>query len=206
MTADYSLHRVRERAAEAREYHKSYIADLMGKYEERCSWRAKMNIPVIGFCGHGRAGKDTAAEFLCGHTPAVYPGSASSMVLPVVATALGISPEQAWAERHQNRQFWIEFCHAFRDRDYSLLVRMCLGAGDVAVGIRGRLELEHAVAEGVLGMTLWIDNNRVQPDPTVEYGPEDCDFVIPNHGSRMELYARMRKFIKILRVGGFNKS
>ena len=205
MTPDYSLHNVRERAEEAKLKHQDYIAGLMQKYAERTLWRKSKNVPVIGFCGHGRAGKDTAAEFLCGHTLAVYPGSASSMVLPVVATALGVSPEQAWNERHQHRQFWIEFCHAFRGRDYSLLIRMCLGAGDVAVGVRGRLELEHAVAEGVLGTTLWIDNNRVQPDPTVEYGPEDCDFVVPNHGSRMELYARMRKFIKILQAGGFNQ-
>lgn len=200
----YTLENITEQVEYARRVHKDYVDSLLQAYEERCTWRQKKNIPVIGFCGFGRAGKDTAAEFLCSHTEAVYPGSASSMMLPLVATAAGVDKDQAWAERHQYRQFWLEFCHAFRARDYSILVRMCLGAGDVVVGTRGRLELEHSVSSRVIHATLWIDNNRVQTDPTVEYGPADCDFVVPNHGSLMELYARMRKLIGMLRTGGFN--
>jgi hypothetical protein len=203
--ANYSLDDLEGRAAAARAAHRDYLEGLAARYVERCRWRQERRIIPLGICGMGRAGKDTAAEFLCGHTEMVYPRSASWMALPLVAHMAGVAVERAWAERHQHRSFWINACHAIRGKEYDLLVRMCLGAGDIAVGIRGRLELDEAVRSGVVGLTLWIDNPRVPVDHTVEYGPEDCDLVVPNHGSRLELYARLHKLLRLLHGGAFTQ-
>lgn len=198
MEGNYNLDGIEDRAKLARVAHCDYISGLLREYDNRCVSRKEKGIIPIGVCGHGRAGKDTAAEFICGHTEAVYPRSASWLVLPLVAHMAGIPPEVAWQERHQHRECWIESCHAIRGKDYTMLIRMCLGAGDIAVGIRGRLELDAAVHQGIVGMTLWIDNPRVPADPTVEYGPDDCDIMVCNGGSRLAFYAKLRKLLSLM--------
>src|SRR5262245_13115051 len=132
MEANYSLERVEERAAEAREVHRTYLEDLDAKYAERCDWRSQKRILTIGVCGYGRAGKDTVAEYLCAHTDMQYPMSASWVALPMIAHMIGIPKEEAWKVRHDHREFWISACHAVRGGDYGFLVRKCLGAGDIA--------------------------------------------------------------------------
>ncbi len=203
MEGNYSLENLSERAALARQEHQNYLLDLERKYEARCAWREERNFLPLGICGMGRAGKDTAAEFLCAQTGMVYPKSASWLALPIIATMAGVPPEQAWQERHEYRPFWISACHAFHGEDYGRLVRMCLSAGDIAVGIRGRLELEAVVCHGVVRATLWIANARAPNDITVEYGPSDCDLIVSNDGSYLEFYAKLRKLVKLLHIGVF---
>jgi hypothetical protein len=199
---NYSLDGLEERADRARQAHAGYVEGLMLAYKERRVWREARGLPAIGVCGHGRAGKDTSAEYICARLGAKYPNSASWQMLPMVAHMVGIDRQAAWDTRHQHREFWINACHALRSYDYSMLVRMCLGAGDIAVGIRGRLELEACLREGVLDFALWVDNPRVQPDVTVEYGMADCDFTIVNSGSLMSLYGRLDKMLHLLKLRG----
>ncbi len=196
MSGNYSLDGLADRAAAAKDAHAGRLSDTLALYEGRTDHRRRRGIPAFGFCGMGRAGKDTAAEYVCAHTDAVYPRSASWQALPFIAHMIGVSEEEAWNSRHQNREFWIAACHAFRGSDYTLLVRLCLSAGDVAVGIRGRLELAAAVRTGVVDLTLWVDNPRVPKDVTVEYGPEDCDIVVTNHGSITEFYAKLHRLVR----------
>lgn len=202
--ADYSLDNLTKRAEHAREVHKDYIRERLDAYEQRCKWREERGIIPIGIGGMGRAGKDTAGEYLCARTEMIYPISASWQVLPAIATMIGIPKEQAWDERHQHREFWIAACHAFREPDYGMLVRMCLGAGDVAVGIRGRLELDAVIRQGIIRLMLWIDRPGTPNDITVEYGPGDCDLVIPNTGTHRDLYRKLDKLLTVLQKPSFH--
>jgi hypothetical protein len=202
---DYTLDGLEDRARAALLACRDYVEGLKLDYVRRWAWRRERDIPVLGFCGMGRAGKDTAAEYYCAVTDVVYPGPASSLILPLVAHVANDTPEHAWRVRHDHREFWIAACHAIRGKDYDMLVKMCLGAGDVAVGIRGRLEFEKCARDGVVDLLVWIDNPRVPADITVEYGPEDCDVVLPNHGSRRELYAKVYKLVEMLRKTCFKR-
>lgn len=192
-----------ERARKSREVHKDYIAAKLAGFDERQASRRARRAPVLSFVGMGRAGKDTSAEYFCARTGLSYVGSSSSMVLPIIADSIGIPPAQAWDERHQNRQFWIDWCHAFRHDDPALLVRMSLGAGDVAVGIRGKIELHTVQKERLVDYTVWVDNPRVEDDPTTEFGIADCDFSIPNYGGVTGLYQRLDTLIRMLSTPHF---
>lgn len=200
--ANYSLDNLLKRAQHAKVVHKKYVDELLRKYDHRSRLRKKSNVPVIGFCGYGRAGKDTIAQFFCEQAGLVYPGSNSMVILPLVATMAEEEPTKVFEERHNQRDFWIDACHAIRHGDYSLLIKMSLGAGDVAVGIRGRLELYHSVKEEVLDWTIWIENDRVEKDRTTEYTSADCDDVWFNNGPYFALYARIERFIAMLRASG----
>lgn len=200
MTPNYSFDNLLERARISRGFHRDYVSGLLLKFDDRTTVRAEKKAPVVAFLGMGRAGKDTSAEYFCLTTGLTYAGSSSSMVLPIIADSIGVPPAQAWEERHQNRKFWIEWCHAFRHDDPALLVKMALGAGDVVVGVRGKIEL-HAVQQArLIDYSVWVDNPRAAVDPTVEFGEADCDFSIPNHGAVTDLYRRIDVLVKMLRT------
>lgn len=201
---NYSLDDLPTRAAEAKQAFSAYVADLLAKFEQRRERRTKLNLPVLAFCGYGRAGKDLSAEYLSKHVPnIVYPNSLSRIVLPLIAHMARDSQEHAWEHRHSVRDFWIEACHAVRGSDYTLLLRMSLGVGDVVSGIRGLFELDVVKQTQLADALIWVRNDRVEVDKTVEYGENDCDFTLVNNGSRLELFARVRKLVSLLQKGYF---
>lgn len=193
----YDVADLSARVAEASEYHAAYVEERLEKYRARALARMSARAPVFAFCGYGRAGKDEGAEYLCARTGLVYPGSSSWIVLPVVARAAGVAEHEAWHDRHAHRDYWIRACHAFRGADYTRLTRMVLGWGDVVTGIRGKYELFAGKKEGVYDLSLWVENPRVPPDPTVEYGPEDCDAVVSNAGSLTAYYQKLDAFVRV---------
>lgn len=71
-------------------------------------------VTTVAIVGYGRAGKDTAAEWLHEHTNMVYNGATSNIMNPLVALATGKSLEESYRTRHDNRRFWKDFCDRFR--------------------------------------------------------------------------------------------
>lgn len=201
---NYTLDNLEARAEAAKLANADYLNRLAEQYKQRAERRQKLGIPVIAFCGHGRSGKDLSAEYLSFLKPqVVYPNSLSRVVLPLIAHMSGDTAEHAWEHRHNVREFWIEACHKIRARDLTLLLRMSLGIGDVVAGIRGLFEIDSVRQQKTADYIVWVRNDRVEKDKTVEYGEEDCDFTILNNGSRMELFARLRKFVSLLQQGYF---
>lgn len=198
MTRDYSTDRLPERALAAREAHRGYVASLEAAYRTMSVFRRQQGTPVLCVVGMGRAGKDTAAEFLHKEFGLAAPKSSSLNAKPLVAHMAGARTpaqiEEVYAERHQHRPFWIEACNALRADDLTTLARWCLGVCDHVVGIRGDTEFAAVVAAGMVDLTVWIDNDRVPADPTVEFMREDCDVVIDNHSTLERFQQRLARF------------
>src|SRR5690606_36787501 len=125
--------------------------------------------PVLAFLGHGQCGKDTAAEYLARITGLVYGGSTSNLLVPLIAAALGQEPGTAFAERRTKRQYWFQFFNLFREEDPALLTKLLLSKADIVVGLRSAIEVEASVQEGLVDLTVWIENPRVPPDATVTF-------------------------------------
>src|SRR6185369_2898341 len=103
--------------------------------------------PRICFVGWGRHGKDTAAFALHGKGPFHYYGSTSWAALPEVAEKLGIPEQIAWEQRHNNRQFWKDYCGWLRRDDPCYLIRKVLARGNICGGIRDLVEIQGAIKE-----------------------------------------------------------
>lgn len=197
---NYSFEQLPGRARLALHENQAYVAGVLKAYEQRCYRRRSLGMPTLAIVGMGRAGKDTAAAYLGESTQLDYAGSSSNRLCKFVASMVGIPEDQAFAERHQHREFWIQAGHAVRGFDLTLLARLTLGFGDMAIGIRGRHELHGCRRDGVVNAVVWIDNPRVASDPTVEFEAGDCDLIVPNHGAHTELYRKLDKLAELLRL------
>ena len=146
----------------------------------------------IAIVGPGRSGKGSVSAWMTAHTRLRYTGSTSTVILPHAARRLGIPEAEAWATRHANRDLWLRLGIELRGDDPAALAREVLRYGDIADGIRDPDEMDATLREGLVYLTLWIDR-PVPPDPTLGFGPEVADAVIPNHGTLAELHGRLRR-------------
>lgn len=121
------------------------------------------------FVGWGRAGKDEAAAYLAKITGLRYAGSFSWAALPYMAARLGVHPQLAWEQRHQNRELWKKWCDELRVIDQTLLARMALQSGDICAGLRDKIEIEAVSEAKLFDQIIWISRPGTPCDPTVTF-------------------------------------
>ena len=63
-------------------------------------------------------------------------------------------------------------------------------------GVRDKIEVLAARNEGLVDLIVWIENKNVPADPTLKFGPEDCDIIIQNSGSLDSFYDKLCRFAK----------
>lgn len=194
MTGDYSLTNINERAAKALVDLHDVAKAFEEQYVTRTALRQQAGIPVISLVGMGRAGKDTAALILSKAFALAPPQSASLVVLPFIAHMVGAPADEVYAARHSNRVFWRTACDAIRVGDLSRIARYCLATCDTVIGIRGGQEFAEVTSTGIVDLNVWIANNRVSVDSTVEFTRDDCDVVIDNHTTLDRFTERVKRF------------
>jgi len=191
------LAQVEQDVRRALDTHQEYMASCLTEYE---SARNNRQYPAVAFCGMGRCGKDTAGIYLASGCSIRFKGSVSSIVAPLIATGLNQDVDTAYAERHENRMYWYEFCNELRRHDPTLLVKMTLSENDIVGGIRSANELFECSRLGVIDLSVWVENDRVAKDPTVEYTADDCDIVVRNCGTLSEYYGKLRRLAGTLNL------
>lgn len=155
--------------------------------------------PVLAIVGHGRAGKDTAAEFLRDHTNLRFKGGCSYTGCQYVAEKLGLSWHEAWRTRHERRMEWYRLLNEYREGDPSRLVRDCMEHSDIVCGVRDCMEMQACKKEGLFDLVVWIDR-PVPIDPTVTFTIEDADVIVRNYSGFEDFYERLKRFSKILGI------
>jgi hypothetical protein len=161
-------------------------------------------MPTIMLVGHGRCGKDVGGEYLARITGLRFAGTTSKYLLKYVAAELKQEEEYAYVNRHANRQTWYEVGNRLRRNDPGLLIREALEHGDITGGVRDRDEIVHARRTGIIDLIVWVNNNRVDVDPTLMFSSADCDYQVDNHGTLEEYYFRLyrlAKFANLLQEG-----
>lgn len=151
------------------------------------------------FVGHGRAGKDTACEYLSQITPLRNAGTTSKYLALYMAEKLGLPVEEAYARRHESnemRQKWKDGGDELRENGPTTLVRRALEHGEITGGVRGLDEIIAVRAEGIIDLIVWVENKRVPKEPTVMFTEEHCDIVIQNNWGLSEFYERIDRFAR----------
>jgi len=149
---------------------------------------AQSGKPTVLFVGHGRAGKDEAAVYLSRISGLRYTGSFSWAALPYMADYFGEHPQVVWEERHKKREIWKRELDLLRQKNQCYLARLALTQGEVAAGLRDRLEIDAVKSEGLFDHIVWIHRHKNPIDPTVTFLPTDCSEVIYNNGTLEEFH------------------
>lgn len=147
--------------------------------------------------GHGRSGKDESLSILSSLTGLRNAGTTSLYLTKYVASELGLTEEEAYRDRHEsirNRETWKRIGDEIRGDDPGKLLKEALAVGPLTGGIRDIAEA--VVAKDLCDIIVWIQNDRVPPDPTVTFGPEMADIVIQNNGTIPELRERLARLAK----------
>lgn len=156
------------------------------------------HLPRLAIVGRGRCGKDTAGDFLKDHYNLRFVGGCSWAGKEYVAERLGISVEEAWATRHLRRMEWYNILNEYRKDDWARLIRRVFETSDFVCGIRDGEELRAAREEGLLDLIVWVERAQAPFDPTLQFGPEDCDVVITNHTTIPDYLNKLNRFAKSL--------
>ncbi|MDE2438782.1 MAG: hypothetical protein KGN01_05330 [Patescibacteria group bacterium] len=148
--------------------------------------------------GHGRSGKDESALYLGRRLGLRYTGSTSLAVRPLLAHAIYgkndlLTQEHCYAHRHEDREYWYEYCNLLRRIDPLMLIKLCLSFSDILVGTRSFEELNNAVKVQRPTHILWLERS-VPIDPTLEFRYDD-----------LLQYARMANVIRVDNTGSIEE-
>jgi hypothetical protein len=160
-----------------------------------------MRFPKLAICGPGRSGKDTAASWLAAHTRLRLGKSTSQVIAPFVASRLGIPIEDAFRRRHEDRGYWFNLGNELRARarDQTVLVREAIKGADIVQGLRNYDEVIASRNERLVDLFLWIER-AVPPDPTMKFGPDQCDVVVRNNGTLGELFDKLEAIARFSNI------
>lgn len=176
--------------------------------------------------GHGRHGKDTAAEMLRDRYGYRFTSSslfcAEKVMLPAFAAVGKIyeansvpglektehGPEVAcFYDRHgssheagDHRTFWFEGIKAYCTPDKARLAREIFAEHDMYVGIRDSAELFAAQQLGNV-VTIWVDaSDRLPPEQgsSMNIEPGMADHVLDNNGTLEDLSANLERLMENL--------
>jgi len=158
----------------------------------------------IAICGHGRCGKDTAANWLNAHTTLCYQESTSQAAAQLCFDALARqygyqSVQEAFDDRANHRVEWAEIIWAYNQPDGLTLYRGMLDAGDILDGIRRAPELLALRQNAMIDLVIWIERD-VPNDPSLEMTSDVADIIIPNNGTLDELYERLARIASAIQI------
>lgn len=151
----------------------------------------------IGIVGHGRAGKDTAAEYLRDFHGLRYTHGTSRWAATIVWAAMTRTGhgydtvEECFEDRHNHRELWARIIGRHNASDPTRMYRECLENQDILTGLRLRHEFEACKSAGICDVWLWIERPGIAVDPTCQVKASDCDYLINNDGTLAEFHAKI---------------
>jgi hypothetical protein len=161
--------------------------------------KSRSNRAKILIIGHGRHGKDTAAEFMQDHGGLSFVSSsefaAEKAVFPLMAD---LYPDwrACFEDRANHRGLWHHAIAAYNLRPGPMLAEQILEAHDIYVGMRKRYEF--ARSRDLFDVVVWVDRSEhLPPEDTFsnELTADDADVVIDNNGDLEQLEANVLAFL-----------
>lgn len=148
--------------------------------------------------GHGRHGKDFAAEYLRDQYGLTFESSsmfaANEFLFEALAPIVGYKTvQECYRDRHNNRQLWHDLICEFNSEDPAKLAKSLLDQYDIYVGMRSDREYEACVRAGLFDHIVWIDAmDRVgYVDPTLHIQYDDSMLRVDNNGLPSQMYAQL---------------
>ncbi len=155
--------------------------------------------------GHGRHGKDTAAEFIEAKCGLTFESSsmfcAEKVVRPWLKKHLSLTYDtldECYADRHNYRVEWYTAIKEYNTPDRSRLARAIFAEYDMYVGIRDRDEF--LAAKQFSDLSIWVDaaERKDYVDPTCKVLRSDCDIIMENNDTEEDLKEKVNRLFHII--------
>jgi len=160
---------------------------------------------IISISGPGESGKDKVGDWFGENTILRYEG---------ISTSVG-AKQYVWdnwgkhnydcmdvfyeARREpENRKIWRDHINKLNTPP-DTLGKLVTQNQDLIVGIRTIREYI-ACCESLIDLSIWVDRPGQPHDPTMEFGPGDCDITIHNDKFLPDLYAKLRALSKAMNI------
>ncbi len=162
--------------------------------------------------GHGRHGKDTAAEILCEKAGLTFTSSSEAALAAIWDSLQHVckyaSKQAAFEDRANKRELWKSLISLYNTPDPTALTRSILAKSDVYVGMRGNEEYQ--ATKHLFDHTLWIDaSGRAKgfdPSMDISFHKDEMYMVYNNKGIR-ELEINIDHFVRAeLGINPYEKS
>lgn len=163
-----------------------------------------MKLLITGYAQHG---KDTTCEILTETFGLKFVSSSyfcmERAVIPWLAER-GItyaSLDACYADRKNHRAHWFDAITDFNTPDKARLGRELFETYNIYCGLRNFDEFSAQRAQGIFDFSIWVDRSRyVEPEDSssITIRREDCDFVLDNNRTLLDLTVRAQDLYKNL--------
>ena len=162
--------------------------------------------------GHGRSGKDTAAEYWHGVFGLKHESSSMAAARIFIYDALkekyGYENfNQCYNDRHKDddmRKEWFDLITEFNREDPSRLAKEILKDSDCYVGMRDTKEIQCCQYQFMFDLIIWIDaKGRVKDESPGSFNitKDIADIVIENKGDVLSFVAKLDRIGEIILRG-----
>lgn len=154
-----------------------------------------MKILIIG---HGRHGKDTAAEILRDEFGISFSSSSKTAFDKFIHAALMDEygdADECYNDRLKYRSLWYELICFYNRNDKTRLARNILKENDCYVGMRSMDELKACNEAKLFDLIIWIDASQRIPgsegSDSMTINKSCADIIIENNGTKEEFYRKI---------------
>lgn len=154
----------------------------------------------IAICGYGRAGKDTACEWLGQHTHMHYTvtGSSSRFMAPYVFKEWGKANyptvDACYNDRQAHRKMWASLIAGYNVVNATKMYEDILEENDIVNGIRRVEELQACQQKGLIQLTIWIRRPGItESKSSCTITEEDCDLTVLNDRDLPHLFQKLSR-------------
>ena len=164
-----------------------------------------MKLLVIG---HGKHGKDTAAEMLSTELQLTNASSSWVACVEFVFDRLGsegtnyASKLACWKDRRSSdhmRARWFDLIAAYNTPDPAALAKLLLSRADIYTGMRSRDEYDACAQENLFDLVVWVEafrREQAEGVGSMQLSRDDADIIIDNNGTPEQLAQRIRRLCK----------
>lgn len=162
-----------------------------------------MRHPRLLLIGHGRHGKDTAAEYLEAKYGMKFTSSSWFCAQEVLWDAWGCavydSIEEMFEDRVNHRVLWMQMISAYNTPNKAKTAETMIERGfDMYVGMRRLDELQECRRRFIFDKIIWVDRSEHLPPEvgSTDLRPEHADVILDNNGTLVELGWKVDELLK----------
>lgn len=160
-----------------------------------------MKTPTLLILGHGRHGKDSAAEYFRDNFGMQFQSSsvaaAELFIFDELKDKYGYNTfQQCFEDRVNHRKEWHDLICDYNSEDKARLAKGILKNNSCYVGMRSNEEVKACIEQGLFDLIIWVDASERLPLENPDSFNIDvsvADIIVDNNGTLEEFHEKLHR-------------